>query len=104
MAQIPQPLGYTHFYCTFILPLYFDEDLDSYLKLLKIQHKVNELVNNNNQIIEWLNELDAWLQTMLKQYAQEILNQFLENGDLTIDAIYHADTETLSFVFGKKGV
>lgn len=104
MAQIPQPLGYTHFYCAFILPLYFDEDLDSYLKLLKIQHKVNELVNNNNQIIEWLNELDAWLQTMLKQYAQEILNQFLENGDLTINAIYHADTETLSFVFGKKGV
>ena len=104
MAQIPQPRGYTHFYCTFIRPLYFDEDLDSYLKLLKIQHKVNELVNNNNQIIEWLNELDAWLQTMLKQYAQKILNQFLENGDLTINAIYHADTETLSFVFGKKGV
>lgn len=102
MAQIPQPIGYTHFYCTFVLPLYFDDDLDSYQKLLKIQYKINELVKNNNQIIEWLNDLDQWLKTTLKQYAQEILNQMLENGELTINAIYKPETETLSFVFGKK--
>ena len=102
MAQIPQPIGYTHFYCTFVLPLYFDDDLDSYQKLLKIQYKINELVKNNNQIIEWLNDLEQWLKTTLKQYAQEILNQMLENGELTINAIYKPETETLSFVFRKK--
>lgn len=102
MAQIPQPIGYTHFYCTFVLPLYFDDDLDSYQKLLKIQYKINELVKNNNQIIEWLNDLEQWLKTTLKQYAQEILNQMLENGELTINAIYKPETETLSFVFVKK--
>lgn len=102
MAQIPQPIGYTHFYCTFVLPLYFDDDLDSYLKLLKMQHKLNELIASHNQIIEWLNDLEQWLQTTLKQYAQEILNQMLENGELTINAIYKPETETLSFVFGKK--
>ena len=102
MAQIPQPIGYTHFSCTFVLPLYFDDDLDSYQKLLKIQYKINELVKNNNQIIEWLNDLEQWLKTTLKQYAQEILNQMLENGELTINTIYKPETETLSFVFGKK--
>ena len=102
MAQIPQTIGYTHFYCTFVLPIYFDDDLDSYQKLLKIQYKINELVKNNNQIIEWLNDLEQWLKTTLKQYAQEILNQMLENGELTVNAIYEPETETLSFVFGKK--
>lgn len=71
-----------YFYNTFVLPIYFDDDLDSYQKLLKIQYKINEIIKNQTSIIEWLNQLKEWIDTQLELYAKNQLNEWLTDGTL----------------------
>lgn len=82
MNDIPNPITPMYFYNTFVLPIYFDDDLDSYQKLLKIQYKVNEIIKNQTGIIEWLNQLKEWVDTQLEYYTKEQLNEWLNDGTL----------------------
>lgn len=82
MIDIPNPLTPLYFYNNFVLPIYFDDDLDSYQKLLKIQLKINEIISNQSGIINWLQKLKEWVDTQLKLYAQEQLNEWLTDGTL----------------------
>lgn len=82
MNDIPNALTPLWFYNTFVLPIYFDDDLDSYQKLLKIQYKINEIIKNQTGIIEWLNQLKGWIDTQLELYAKEQLNEWLSDGTL----------------------
>ena len=82
MTNLPNPLTPLYFYNTFVLPLYFDDDLDSYQKLLKIQLKINEIISNQSGIINWLQKLKEWIDAQLQLYAQEQLNEWLTDGTL----------------------
>ena len=82
MNDIPTPITPIWFYNTFVLPIFFDDDLDSYQKLLKIQFKINEIIKNQTSIIEWLNQLKDWIDKTLEKYAKEQLQQWLDDGTL----------------------
>lgn len=82
MNDIPNPINPMYFYNTFVLPIYFDDSLDSYQKLLKIQYKINEIIKNQTGIIEWLNQLKKWVDTQLEMYVKEQLNAWLADGTL----------------------
>ena len=82
MNDIPNPINPMYFYNTFVLPIYFDDSLDSYQKLLKIQYKINEIIKNQTGIIGWLNSLKEWVDLQLEKYAKEQLNEWLTDGTL----------------------
>ena len=82
MNDIPTPITPMYFYNTFVLPIYFDDSLDSYQKLLKIQYKINEIIANQTGIIDWLNQLKQWIDSQLEMYAKERLNEWLADGTL----------------------
>lgn len=71
-----------YFYNTFVLPIYFDDDLDSYQKLLKIQLKINEIIKTQNEVIEWLHQLKTWIDSQLEYYTKEQLREWLNDGTL----------------------
>lgn len=71
-----------YFYNTFVLPIYFDDDLDSYQKLLKIQYKLNEVIENQTKIIGWMNELKEWLDKELKNLVDNKLEEWMADGTL----------------------
>lgn len=99
MNDIPNPITPVYFYNTFVLPIYFDDDLDSYQKLLKIQLKINEIIKNQTQIIEWLNQLKLWIDTQLELYTRKQLEEWLKDGTLEKlinDALFNSKVSTVS--------
>ena len=66
------------FYCHKILPLVYDDSLSYYEVLCKVQQKLNELIENNNELIrQWelyKNEIDK----AFGEYKKQLQAQFNE--------------------------
>lgn len=76
------------FYNNFVLPIYFDDDLDSYQKLLKIQLKLNELIEYVNGTTNgWKDYTDEQI-AILKNYVdkQDVLYYNMLNKQIN-DAV-----------------
>lgn len=82
MNDIPNPITPIYFYNTFVLPIYFDDDLDSYQKLLKIQYKINEVIENQTQIINWLNQLKTWVDGQIELYVNNKIDKMYADGTI----------------------
>lgn len=81
----------------------FEDAPSDYILLCKLTEKYNEIVDSTNSLEEAMEQFFAWAQENLGEYAQNFLQQLLEDGKLLIDVNYVSDTETLQFVFKKEG-
>lgn len=91
------------FYCQKILPLVYDDSLSYYEALCKIQHKLNEVINNQNNLNNAFEELLLWINQELTKIATEILMKLLKNGQLLVQLDYVEETKTLNMVFESVG-
>jgi hypothetical protein len=97
----PKTITPLHFYCQHVLPLVYDESLSYYETLCKIQYKLNEVINAQNYLQEAFEQMLEWVNTQLKDYAEEILNDMLDKGQLLVELNYIAETKTLNMIFSK---
>lgn len=81
----------------------FEDAPTDYILLCKLTEKYNEIVESTNSLEEAMEQFFAWAQENLGEYAQNFLQQLLEDGKLLIDVNYVSDTETLQFIFKKEG-
>lgn len=91
-------------WCHKILPLVYDESLSYYENLCRFSAKLSEIIESQNNLQDQFNNLLNWINTQLKIYAQEILNQYLQDGSLAIDTDYDKTTRTLIFKFTNLGL
>ena len=91
-------------WCHKILPLVYDESLSYYENLCRFSTKLSEIIESQNNLQDQFNNLLNWVNTQLKIYAQEILNQYLQDGSLSIDTDYDSKTRTLIFKFTNLGL
>ena len=92
------------FYCQHVLPLVYDDSLSYYEVLCKIQAKLNEVISNQNYLQEAFEQMLMWVNEKLKEYAEEVLHEMLDKGQLLVKLSYIAETNTLNMVFGKMEV
>lgn len=57
------------------------------------------LIKMYKELLKFYNDID----NILKNNIEEILQSYLNNGELFIDAIYTPETEDLKFIFEKVG-
>lgn len=81
----------------------FEDAPTDYILLCKLTEKYNEIVESTNSLEEAMEQFMTWAQENLGEYAQNFLQQLLEEGKLLIDVNYVSDTETLQFIFKKEG-
>ena len=98
--SIIEKLKYTY---QLILPTIYNESLTFEQKLNKILDIIKKLTESNIELTGQMSSLEEWVKENLKTYAKEILDEYLENGDLTITTQYDSETKTLKFIFSKKG-
>ena len=101
------------FYCHKILPLVYDDSLSYYEVLCKVQQKLNELIENNNELIrQWelyKNEIDKafgeykkQLQAQLDEMRQdisafeELIRNEIDAFKATVDSKLAAQTEAIN--------
>lgn len=79
-----KPLRHFRFWCQKVLPLVYDDSLSYYEVLCKVVHYINELINNNNEIIEYVDELKAelekvqeWIDNFDTSFAESIIREYL---------------------------
>lgn len=89
------------FYCQKVLPLVYDQSLSYYEVLCKIQSKLNQVIETQNELQDAFQAMLEWVNTKLKEYATEILMEMLDKGQLLVELSYIAETKTLNMVFGK---
>ena len=77
--KIITPFG---FYCQHVLPLVYDESLSYYEVLCKLQAKLNEVIETQNEIQDAFINLLNWVNEQLELYAKGQLNEWLSNGTL----------------------
>lgn len=77
------------FWCQKVLPLVYDDSLSYYEVLCKLKHTVNQLIQNNNNMEDFITErLDAMIEDYIKsgaidEWIQELLDIYKE------DIYYH---------------
>lgn len=71
------------FWCQKVLPLIYDESLSYYEVLCKMQSKLNEVINNQNNLNKSFSKLLEWVNTQLDKYSKEYLQQLLNDGTLS---------------------
>lgn len=92
-------------YCyELILPTIYNESLSFEQKLNHILDILKKLIESNIELSEQMQGLEDWVKANLKGYAQEILNQYLQDGSLAIDTSYDSVTRTLVFKFTNLGL
>lgn len=89
--------------CNNVIPLVYDNSLSLYENICKFQYKLNEIIESQNNLQENFDNLLNWIRDNINSIVINELNLMLENGDLTVELNYNADTTSLNFVFGKKG-
>lgn len=57
------------------------------------------LIKMYNELLKFYENID----NILKNNLENILQEYLENGELFIDAIYTPETENINFIFEKVG-
>lgn len=79
-----KPLNHFRFWCQKVLPLVYDDSLSYYEVLCKVVNYINNLINTNNQIIEYVDELKAelkvvqdWIDNFDTSYAESIIREYL---------------------------
>ena len=79
-----KPLHHFRFWCQKVLPLVYDDSLSYYELLCKVVNYINNLINTNNQIIEYVDELKAelqqvqeWIDNFDTSYAESIIREYL---------------------------
>jgi len=92
-----------NFWCQKILPLVYDESLSYYEVLCKMQSKLNEVINNQNNLNEAFNKLLEWIDSQLENYVDDKLQGWLDDGTLenlisSLGQIYHYENTTLSLL------
>ena len=69
-------------WCQKILPLVYDESLSYYEVLCKIQQKLNEVIESQNNLQDEFYQLKMWIDTQLEKYSKEQLQKWLDDGTL----------------------
>lgn len=77
--------------------------LTEYELLVATIQKLNEIVDLTNLTLQEWYKIKTWIENELGNYAKEILNNMLKNGQLLINVDYETETETLSFIFSAVG-
>ena len=79
-----KPLNHFRFWCQKVLPLVYDDSLSYYEVLCKVVNYINNLIDTNNQIIEYADELKAelkvvqdWIDNFDTSYAESIIREYL---------------------------
>lgn len=79
-----KPLNHFRFWCQKVLPLVYDDSLSYYEVLCKVVNYINNLIDTNNQIIEYVDELKAelqqvqeWIDNFDTSYAESIIRECL---------------------------
>ena len=79
-----KPLNHFRFWCQKVLPLVYDDSLSYYEVLCKVVNYINNLIDTNNQIIEYVDELKAelqqvqeWIANFDTSYAESIIREYL---------------------------
>ena len=79
-----KPLNHFRFWCQKVLPLVYDDSLSYYEVLCKVVNYINNLIDTNNQIIEYVDELKAelkvvqdWIDNVDTSYAESIIREYL---------------------------
>lgn len=96
-----KPITPFTFYCQHVLPLVYDQSLSYYEVLCKLQSKLNEVIQSQNELQGAFQTMLEWVNTKLKEYVTEILMEMLDKGQLLVELSYIAETKTLNMVFGK---
>lgn len=97
----PKTITPFHFYCQHVLPLVYDQSLSYYEVLCKLQYKLNEVIQTQNNLQDAFKSMLEWVNNQLKIYTEEILNEMLDKGQLVVGLKYIAETKTLKMIFGK---
>ena len=79
-----KPLNHFRFWCQKVLPLVYDDSLSYYEVLCKVVNYINNLIDTNSQIIEYVDELKAelkvvqdWIDNFDTSYAESIIREYL---------------------------
>ena len=79
-----KPLNHFRFWCQKVLPLVYDDSLSYYEVLCKVVNYINNLIDTNNQIIEYVDELKAelkvvqdWIDNFDTSYLEKLIAQYL---------------------------
>ena len=79
-----KPLHHFRFWCLKVLPLVYDDSLSYYELLCKVVNYINNLIDTNNHIIEYVDELKAelkvvqdWIVNFDTSYAESIIREYL---------------------------
>ena len=79
-----KPLNHFRFWCQKVLPLVYDDSLSYYEVLCKVVNYINNLIDTNNQIIEYVDELKAelkvvqdWIDNFDTSFAESIIREYL---------------------------
>ena len=79
-----KPLHHFRFWCQKVLPLVYDDSLSYYELLCKVVNYINNLIDTNNHIIEYVDELKAelkvvqdWIDNVDTSYAESIIREYL---------------------------
>ena len=70
------------FYCQHVLPLVYDQSLSYYEVLCKLQSKLNEVIESQNNLNDSFQQLLTWVDTQLEIYAKEQLENWKNDGTL----------------------
>lgn len=70
-------------WCQKILPLVYDESLSYYEVLCRVQQKLNEVIESQNNLQDEFYQLKTWIDTQLESYTKDYLNEMLNKGELS---------------------
>nr|DAQ53459.1 MAG TPA: Protein of unknown function (DUF3737) [Caudoviricetes sp.] len=68
--------------CANPYPTAYDETLSYYEEVCKIAYKLNEVINSQNNIVTSFEQILEWVNTQLKSYTIEQLQNWLDDGTL----------------------
>ena len=81
-----KPLNHFRFWCQKVLPLVYDDSLSYYEVLCKVVNYINNLIDTNNQIIEYVDELKAelkvvqdWIANFDTSYLEQLIQKYIAN-------------------------
>lgn len=63
------------------LPTAYDDTMTFYETLVAMREYLNEVIREVNQISEEWMELKYWIETQLRRYSRELINEMFERGD-----------------------
>ena len=81
-----KPLHHFRFWCQKVLPLVYDDSLSYYEVLCKVVDYINNLIDTNNEIIEYVDELkdelkvvQDWIANFDTSYLEQLIQKYIAN-------------------------